>query len=470
MTLAFQARPALGYVLIVAAAAVFGAVVAVAPVLAVAALGGGAMIALAFLAPVVHLTLLLAITLIVPFELLNAYSFGGEGSPGLLISDVLLLTGLLRAGVVLVRAPLDRRQVLSGLVIAVLLVVWTLQSMRGILAGASVSDTGFELRSLLGWGTLIVALPILADSRARARLIRASMVIGLLLGLWGLVQYFANVPFDEVGHYGVRESVAFTSGARQIQGGLFGFPVAFLLALAALASGESLRTRARALLIAVALTNGLSLLFTFQRTFWLATAAGFCLLVVRGGATQRLKSLTVLVAVCAVTIPLLAAASPSVLGDARTRLLSVSEYASDNSLRARLVESRRAVDKIQERPWTGWGLGDEVRWGLPWLDVPPKNEAFLHNGYLWMAWKIGLPATALLVALILWAIVARGPTGVRPLVARIRHGAQATLLAMLAVAVTFPTFRVLVITPTLGVLLALCLMARHSTETADAPP
>jgi len=470
MTLALPARPTLWLVLVAAVAVAMGAVVAVAPLIAVAAVAGCAVLALAFVAPVFHLSLLLAVTLIVPFEILNAYSFGGSNSAGLLISDVLLLTGLLRAGLVLTRADLDRRLLLCGLLVGVLVAVWTLQSVRGVLAGASVSDTGFELRGLLGWSTLIIAMPIVADPRARARLLAGFVVSGLLLGLWGLVQYFGNIPFDGVGHYGVRESVAFTSGARQIQGGLFGFPVACLLALAALASGAKLSGRMRMLLIAVAVANGLSLLFTFQRTFWLATAAGFCLLILRGASTQRVKSVMVLAAVCTVGVPLLAVASPNVLGDAKTRLLSVSRYASDNSLRARVVESREAIIKIEERPFVGWGLGDEVRWGMPWLDVLPKDQAFLHNGYLWTAWKLGLPATALLIALILWAMLARGPRGMDPLDAGIRHGAQATLLAMLAIGLTFPTFRVLVVTPTLGVLLAFCLMSRHTTKATDAAP
>lgn len=468
MTLAYQARPALWYLLVAAGAAAFGTLIAVAPLLAVGAAGGACIVALTFMAPVFHLCLLLGITLIVPFELLNAYSFGGRESASLLVTDVLLLTGLLRAVLVLLDAPLSRRQLLAGLIVVVLLIAWSLQGVRGVLAGASVSETGFELRALLGWGALIVAMPIVADPSARMRLLKGSVAIGLVLGMWGLVQYFVDIPFDGVGHYGVRESVAFTSGARQIQGGLFGFPVAFLLAIGALASGEKLSARARALLVAVALANGLSLLFTFQRTFWVATAVGLCFLVMRGAAIQRVKSLAVLVAVCTVAVPFLAVVSPTVLGDAATRLLSVNQYASDNSLRARLVESRAAVKKVKERPWIGWGLGDEVRWGMPWLKVLPASKTFLHNGYIWSVWKLGLLATALLIGLLLWAIVARGPTHVRPLVKRVRHGCQATIISMLIVGVTFPTFRVLVIVPTLGVLLAFCFMPRNSSEAPGA--
>ncbi len=68
MALGIHARPWLSYAAAAVAALMVGALVAVAPKLAIAAVALVAVTALAFVAPVFHLTLLLAITLIVPFE------------------------------------------------------------------------------------------------------------------------------------------------------------------------------------------------------------------------------------------------------------------------------------------------------------------------------------------------------------------------------------------------------------------
>lgn len=445
-------------------ALVLGAVIAVAPVLAVGVMAAGAILILAFVAPVAHLTILLLLTLIVPFGILNTYSFGGSGSAGLIASDVLLLTGLLRAAVVLPRMPLTPRQLVSAAIITVLLAAFTVQGIRGVLSGAVLSETGFELRSLLGWGTLLIAMPIVASATGRARLLRNFVVVGLLLGAWGLFQYFVGLPVDPAGHYGVRDSVAFTDQGRSVQGGLFGFPAAFLLALAALTAAADLSTRTRTLLVAVAALNGVSLLLTYERSFWLATIVGFAFVAAKGTPRQRLQTLVVGVVICVLAVPLLVSAAPGALSAAQQRLLSLRHYGSDNSLRARIVESREATEKIADRPLEGWGLGDDVRWGMPWLRTPPANFTFLHNGYLWMAWKLGIPVIVVLVALMAWAMFARGPTNVRPVFATVRHGAQGTLLAMLMVAVAFPSFRVLVITPTLGVMLALCLVSREARD------
>lgn len=445
-------------------ALLLGVAIAARPSFAVGAVALGLVTGLAFLAPVAHLTLLLIVTAIVPYDLQNAYGFGGGA--GLILSDVLLLTGLLRATLAIFSAGLPRRQILAGALLGVVLLVAAVQTIRGHQAGAPASLAGFEFRSLLGWSTLFVAMPILADPQGRRRLLSGLVVTGLLLGLWGLVQYFVNIPIIGGGSSGVRQNINFTEGARSIQGGLFGFPIALLLGLAALSAGEHLRPRARAALFGVVAFNGASLLLTYQRTFWLAAIVGFLFLIVRAQGAQRMKSIGMGIAAATVLLPAMAVASPGALTAVQQRFLSIGQYGSDDSVRARIVENRAVVRAIREAPLGGSGLGDQVSFGYPWLRVPPTPTPYTHNGYLWLTWKLGLPAAFLLIVVATWSTLARAPWLV-PVHARVRHGAQAGLLVTLMVSLTFPAFRALAITTTLGILVALSLMGEDAMDGED---
>jgi hypothetical protein len=437
-----------------AGAIVFGAMISSRPVLAVGLAGLGAILALAFLAPVTHLTLLLFVTAIVPYDLQNA--FGGRA--GLILSDALLLSGLVRAALVLVRSPLERRTL--GICAATLALAGLagLQAVRGYLDGAGLSQAGYEFRALLGWSALIVAVPILLDPRARRKLYTGLLVVGIGLGLWGLAQYFLRIPLIGGGSSGIREGVNFTSGAISIQGGLFGFPIATIMGLAVLGSETRLSTRTRLALIVLVATNAIALLFTYERTYWIAAMVGFAFITLKGGLNQKVKAAVWLVASVLVLVPALSVIAPRALPDAQQRLLSLTQYGSDDSVRSRIVETRAVMAKIHERPLTGWGLGDEVWYGMPWLRVPPSSTDYTHNGYLWVAWKLGVPGALLLLAIIGWAVLSRAPPDLDPLETRIRDGAQAGLVISLTVALLFPSFRALAITATLGVLVAICLI------------
>ena len=78
-----------------AAAVLFGAIIAVKPAFAFALLGLAVVVTLAFVWPVAHLTLILFVTVIVPYGIQNQY--GLAGGSGLVLSDVLILVALLRS-------------------------------------------------------------------------------------------------------------------------------------------------------------------------------------------------------------------------------------------------------------------------------------------------------------------------------------------------------------------------------------
>jgi O-antigen ligase len=438
------------------AAVVFGAVVAVKPFLALGLLGVAVIATVAFVWPVAHLTIILAVTAIVPWAIQNQYGFGAGA--GLVLSDVLILIALLRVLMILGRQPLQPRRTLAMAAIGGMLVIAGLQAVRGWRYGFELGQVGYEFRVLLGWSTVAIAIPLLADPGARARLLKGMLGVGIAVGIYGLLQYFEFLTFFAEGQAGLREGVRFTSsGKGQIQGGLFAFPVGVLLGFAVLTSGAVRSRTGQVALFALVGLNAIGLLLTYERTFWLATALGLGLIAVRAGFAQRLRVAVLVAGLVLVIAPVMSTVAPGALSAASERLLSLNQYSSDDSVRYRLQEGRHVIDKIQAHPIVGSGLADEVFYGLPWLRSPPTASPFAHNGYLWLVWKIGIPAALLLFAVIAWAIVARPPPRIDPVFRATRIGAQAALLVMLVVSITFPSFSALNITAVNGVLLAMCL-------------
>ena len=191
-----------------ATAAVTGALAAAEPKLALAMVFGALLLALPFIAPVPHLLLLVLVTAIVPFDVLNSFAFGGgQGRPGLMASDVLLLGGLARAALVLLDTPLERRPRWAAGGVAVILAVAGLQLVHGLTAGTDAGTSGAELRVLMGFGAAGIALPIVADPAQRAALFKGLIGVGLAIGAWGLVQWTIDIPFTASEDAGVREGV-----------------------------------------------------------------------------------------------------------------------------------------------------------------------------------------------------------------------------------------------------------------------
>jgi O-antigen ligase len=443
-----------------AGAALYGAMVATQPQLAAGFLGAALVAWLAFAAPVAHLCALLFLTVVVPYSINNRYFGAGAGQAGLLLSDVFILTGLARAVLVLGRERLDPRR-LTAIGLTTAFCLWVLVAARkGVDAGQGMSDVGVEARALIAFSVVIVTLAVLDDVGARERLMRGLVVLGLLLGLWGLMQWFVGFSFDS--DFGVRAGVSYaTEGRGQVQGGLFAFPVAVIIAAAALMSGH-LRTRtARLWVLAVLALNLASLLLTFERTFWVVTVLGVMVVLLRSGRARRLRSAMWLVCFAIVAMASVSVAAPATLQTARERLLSIGQHSSDDSLRYRRVESEHVVKKIHESPLTGSGLADTIWWGRPWQQVPPTVEHYSHNGYLWLTWRLGLLGTALLLGLFGLAMTWRGPPAGSPLFATIRIGAQASLLALLVSSITFPTFNGYGITAAMAVLIGICALPRE---------
>jgi O-antigen ligase len=437
MTQALVPRSWINAAFLALVAVMIGALAARHPSYAVGMAGLAIITLLAFMAPVTHLTILVALTTLVPYSVADSYHLGGGGTGGggIQASDVFLLTGLLRVALLLPRLRLTRRQ-LTTVALVVLACLFTLfEAWQGLRAGQPLSEVGAEFRFLAGgFACALIVMVALADRDGPRRVLRALAVLGLGLGVLGVAQWTFG--------YGVRAGVDLTTGGvGQLQGGLFAFPVAITLAVAALACGGLRNWRERALVVAVLAFNAASLLLTFERTFWVATAVSVLIVVLRSGRARRLRALIALVVTVVVGASLLAALSPSTLQTAEQRLLSIGQYQTDNSVRYRDVESGFVLAKIAAKPLLGWGLGDTIYWGQPWeQNGPPLEQSYTHVGYLWLFWHVGIVGGALFLLALLLAAISPGRLAAGELATSIKTGAQASIVALLIINLTFPDF------------------------------
>lgn len=463
MTVSTEAKCALGadvtrwspqLVVIVAcvAALVLGVSLPIAPVTAVLTLVA---IPLAILAPVASLSVLIAVTVLVPFDVQDSLAvIGGRDQPGLLFIDAVMIISLLRLGWLLVRRRLSLDAgLMAGIALAV---ICTAALVFGTIIGADVSAAGHEARRMiLGVGAFLMAWPLMRDRQARQRLAWLLIAVGLALGLWGLVQWGLWVDYTKFADIGVRPGVDLTSAGRgQLQGGMFAYPVAVILAWAALVSGCVRTVSVRWMLALVVVLNALCLLVTYERTFWAATAVVCLILIAASGPDARRIAIRWAITALGVGISL-AAMAPAEARTAVERLMSVARVSTDESFTYRVIESRAVAELIAQRPVTGSGFGALITWEEE--DVFGEiTTPFVHNGYLWLAWKIGIPATLFLVLLLWRAVIRRAPCGDSDEWRVLRRGSQAAVLALLLISVTFPPFDVLGITAVMGLLVAIC--------------
>jgi O-antigen/teichoic acid export membrane protein len=438
-------------------AAIFGGTIAARePHMAGACVAAGLAWLLAVRAPAVHLLALVALTTIVPLAVQARLGSGGSvDSAGVLPSDVLLLTGLARALLVLPRQPLRRLTSAALTLTALFLLAGALQLVHALALGRPISGVGGEFRALLGFGTLFVALPVLADPEQRRRLLSGLGWLGLALGLWGIAQFALHLRFTEVDS--PLDLGNFQTAGRVV--GLFAFPVAATLALAVLTGDETLTARARLLLAAVVTTNLVAVIFTFERTFLLVTLIGFGLVFVRGTWGQRTRlALSVPFAVVLAGL-VLALLAPAALSAYRDRLLTLTSAKTDPAVQYRIVESRLVAQEIRSRPIVGSALGATILIGRPGTNVAPALRRHAENGYLWLAWKVGIPAALAMCALLALAMTAPRPRWEELSGVVLRRGCQAALAAVALASFSFPSFNQTGITALMGVLAAACVAA-----------
>ena len=247
-----------------------------------------------------------------------------------------------------------------------------------------------ETRDLVYLVTLPIAMIILREEERQDRFVVSIVVLGCLFSVGQILQGIFNLPV-----FGSSGMSALETLGRQEDGttrattlGLNVIVFSLLLTVGAYAVG-SIR-KPLFLLVSGLLFAGIFL--TFGRTTYAAVL--ICgLLVVWWLNKRRLPQLALILAiVIGVGSALGAHWKPNTFAAVYYRLTSIGEEINHGySAQWRFWEAEAMLPLIKEHPLIGVGLGADYK-GSRGSSVRPDLNRYVHNAYLYMAGKMGLPA------------------------------------------------------------------------------
>ena len=415
------------------------------PIGAVAAVAGALVLAIVIVAkPELGPLAVLVLVAIVPVETLFERDVAFL-SGGLKVTDLLSFAtvGAWLAQRALRFAPTAspsrgvRNLLLAFLVLAGLGVV------TALMTGVQFKFALLELRGLL---TLLLVFPVV-DAVRRLRDLEWGLAVFLLAVAVGAV-----LVIDDF-RSGGGQVALYSDDATRVNNLVFLYPMAGITLTLALIPFER-RARVRLALLALTAVNATALYFTLRRGAWVVVLLAPALVLALLPSRLRPRSVRLLLAMMAAGVALVVVVNrisddpiDSPLDTARDRLFSVFESDEDVSTRHRRAEFDRAVELIGEHPINGIGLGQSITFVSPLYDRTaeesnvPHTNIYIHNSYTWVATKLGLPALAVFVALLV-TVLRRGYRAYRgaltPRGARLLLGAFVTLVAVAIESFTEP--------------------------------
>ncbi|MFH1050074.1 MAG: O-antigen ligase family protein [bacterium] len=139
----------------------------------------------------------------------------------------------------------------------------------------------------------------------------------------------------------------------------------------------------------------IGLVTSFSRTFWVILLAELIIVIFYLSGKQKIKLLiyttltTILILVTMFYV--FEDKSKVMLQLIENRFVSTGRGTKDISVQARFVEYKQVLKGIEEYPMAGNGLSDViVYWNS--LESYTTRVRFIHNGYLYIMYKLGIPA------------------------------------------------------------------------------
>lgn len=141
------------------------------------------------------------------------------------------------------------------------------------------------------------------------------------------------------------------------------------------------------------------LMISFSRNPIISCFGGLVVILVMVRWPQRVRIIGGLVATAVIGIVVVLTAFPGLAKSFGTsvtsRLGSVANARQDLSFQSRLAETTRLVEYyVPASPVIGYGMGTGFHYRDPIIQATATPH-FIHNGYLWLVFKVGIPVTIL---------------------------------------------------------------------------
>lgn len=339
-----------------------------------------------------------------PWVGLAVYSMALIVSPDFKYSDVLTAVSLGLLGLLLfaskTKFALPRAQLWPFLVFMGLVLV-SLALALGVF-GNTVPFIYRDGRAFLYWMWLPLLYGLVVrEGAGAAKLARLMVFMALAVSLIALVQYTFNIQIAREGRVGGLETLGVIESDLtrvQMQGYSF-VMVGLAWALVSMTQGSKrlLVTLPLSLLFAAALY------VNFGRALW----AWSLLAVLMCGVVLGLRRAALLGSVLLVlgmgALSALYVVRPAVIESAVHR---ISSLADEGAIRTsggwRRLENEASAARIARSPVFGIGLGGEYRPWLSEIQTFSEHTRYVHNGYVFIALKLGIPALLALLWMTLW--------------------------------------------------------------------
>ena len=321
-----------------------------------------------------------------------------------------------------------------------------------------------EARRLVYLVTLPVAVVLMPQQAQQKRFVVGLVMLGCLFSVGQVLQGVFHIPvFGEKGRLVVLETMGRQDygTTRSLTLGIEVIVFALLLTIGAYVLGAIRKP----LFFAVAGLLLAGIFLSFGRTTF-AVVAVCVVMVVYWLNLRKLGELAgLLVLVVAVASALAISLKPAYFDAVYYRIASIdTEIKSGDSAQWRIWEAEEMLPHIQKYPLTGIGLGADYK-GANRSPDPDLNR-YVHNAYLYMGGKMGLPALGFFLVAI-FAIFAMGRRSARGNASRwtriVGAACAAMMINFMLASVTEPHFMEdysLVLIAVAGALV--CLSARHA--------
>ena len=250
-----------------------------------------------------------------------------------------------------------------------------------------------ETRRLLYLILLPIAIIILRQPRRQERFVIGLIALGCLFSVGQVLQGVFGLPVFGSAGISALETLGYFEHST-IRSNTFGLSV-IIFALLLVTGAYVLDLVGRPLFLALAGLLAFGIFLTFGRTTFAVVAA--CIVLVVWWLDMKKLPQLILVSVVAMAIAAYAGSifKPEALAAVYFRMTTISselEYGYSAGWRYR--EFEEMLPHILQYPLTGIGLGADYK-GLGVSSRNPDLNRYVHNAYLYMAGKMGVPALLL---------------------------------------------------------------------------
>lgn len=323
-----------------------------------------------------------------------------------------------------------------------------------------------EARRLVYLATLPIAVVLLQQPAQQKRFVIGLVVLGGLFAVGQILQGIFHIPvFGEKGRLVVLETMGRQDHGttRSLTLGIEVIVFALLLAVGAYVLGVIRKP----LFFAVTGLLVTGIFLSFGRTTFAVVAVCVVMVVVWLNLRKLSELAGVFVLVVAIASVLAITLKPDYFDAVYYRIASIdTEIRSGDSAQWRIWEAEEMLPHLQRYPLTGIGLGADYKRANRSPD--PDLNRYVHNAYLYMGGKMGLPALAFFL-IAMFAIFAMGRRSAKSDASRstriVGAASAAMIINFMLASITEPHFMEdysLVLIAVAGALVYLG--ARHATD------